>query len=123
MGIDYGTKRVGVAVADDENRIATPKGIFANDAKLLDVIVSLIYEEGVTDVVVGESHDESGRPNPIMKKIEAFTRALARCLPAIPIHFESEYMTTREAKEVQRNIEKIDASAAAIILQSYLDRT
>jgi len=133
LGIDYGSKRVGLALSDEDGSMAFPYKIIKNNLELVDSIHNICGEEEVSAIVLGESHDLSGKPNKIMGSIEEFKRNLEGELD-LPIYFEKEFMTTIEArgrtgKEVN-NAKKIkkgeqvvaDASAAALILQRFLDR-
>lgn len=133
LAIDYGSKRIGVAVSDDGGTMAFPYKILPNTMELLDTIHNICGEENITAIVLGESHDLSGIPNKIMGSIEEFKRNLEAELD-LPVYFQKEFMTTveargREGKE-QNNARKVskekqlhsDASAAALILQRYLDK-
>ena len=133
LGIDYGSKRVGLSLSDEEGKMAFPYKIIKNNLELVDDIHNICGTEEVSAIVLGESTDLSGRPNKIMGSIEEFKRNLEGELD-LPIYFEKEFMTTveargREGKE-KNNAKKIkkveqasaDASAAALILQRYLDR-
>jgi putative Holliday junction resolvase len=133
MGIDYGAKRVGLATSDDNGVFAFPFKILKNDTMLVDTIHNICGEENISAIVIGESTDLSGAPNKIMGSIEEFAKNLEVELD-IPIYFQKEFMTTieargREGKESNnaRQTKKedrgsVDASAAALILQRYLDK-
>jgi putative Holliday junction resolvase len=133
LGIDYGSKRVGLSLSDEEGRIAFPYKIIPNDLALVDVIHNICGEEEVSAVVLGESTDLSGKPNKIMGSIEEFKRNLESELD-LPIYFEKEFMTTifargnegkniNNAKKTKKDEQKnADDSASALILQRYLDR-
>ena len=101
--------------------------------ELVDDIHNICGKEEIGAIVLGESHDLSGAPNKIMGSIEEFKRNIEMELD-IPVYFQKEFMTTIEArgrggKEVN-NAKKItkekqpsaDASAAALILQRFLDK-
>lgn len=133
LGIDYGEKRVGLALSDEEGKMAFPYKIIKNDLELVDNVHNICGKEEVSAIILGESTDLSGKPNKVMGCIEEFKRNLETELD-LPIYFEKEFMTTIEArgrvgKEVN-NAKKIkkkkaavaDASAAALILARYLDR-
>ena len=133
LGIDYGTKRVGLSLSDEDGKMAFPYKIIQNNLELIDTIHNICGEEEVSAIVLGESTDLSGKPNKIMGSIEEFKRNLEGELD-LPIYFEKEFMTTIEArgragKDVN-NAKKVaktkqaaaDASAAALILGRYLDR-
>ncbi|MFA6397931.1 MAG: Holliday junction resolvase RuvX [Candidatus Paceibacterota bacterium] len=133
LGIDYGAKRVGLAISDEEGSMAFPYKIVKNDLELVDNIHNICGTEEISAIVLGESHDLSGKPNKIMGSIEEFKRNLEGELD-LPIYFEKEFMSSifargNEGKKVNdarknKNEEnkKIDDSAAALILQRYLDK-
>jgi len=97
LGIDYGSKRVGVAISDDEGNIAFPYKIVPNNMELLDTIHNICGTEEVGAIVLGESHDLSGKPNKIMGSIEEFKRNIEAELE-LPVYFQKEFMTTVEAR-------------------------
>jgi putative Holliday junction resolvase len=120
LSIDYGAKKVGIATSDDEGRMAYPCMIAQNDKTLMPDIKEIVRAMGIHEIVIGESIDENGKPNAIMKDIRAFAVRLEDELD-LPVHFEKEFMTSLEARRFQgKHI--VDDSAAALILQRYLDR-
>lgn len=121
LGIDYGTKRVGVAVSDEGGRLAFPYAILENSKGLVGEVKAICVKEGVTDIVVGESMNYKGQPNIVMEEIQSFVAELREAV-AIPIALEREFLSTQQARFFQAEKEHVDDSAAAIILQSYLDK-
>lgn len=121
MGIDYGGKRVGVALSDETGRFAYPYEVLQNDKSLIDNLLKGITKERVGKIVLGRSLDYKMQPNEIMAKIETFKTEL-EIASNLPVEFENEFMTTMEAERLQGKGDKIDASAAALILRSYIDR-
>jgi len=133
LGVDYGSKRVGLSLSDEEGRLAFPYKIIKNDMELVDTIHNICGAEEISAIVLGESHDLSGVPNKIMGSIEEFKRNLEAELE-LPIYFEKEFMTSvfargndgkkeNNARQEKKNVDKkIDDSASALILQRYLDR-
>ncbi|MEK7151819.1 MAG: Holliday junction resolvase RuvX [Patescibacteria group bacterium] len=121
MGIDYGTKRVGIALSDDGGSMAFPRTVLSNDKHLLSKVEALCSTEGVAEIVIGESLNYAQKPNPLMEHITPFKKELESATH-LPVHFEREFMTSAEAKHMQGDVGSLDASAAAIILQSYLDK-
>lgn len=119
MGIDFGEKRVGVAVSDEKGTVAFPREVFGNDESLLPKIASLAKNCGAATIVLGESKNYKGDYNPIMEKALLFKIALERS--GFEVELEPEFLTSAQAKR-STDSSKLDASAAAIILQSYLDR-
>lgn len=121
LGVDYGTKRVGIAVSDEGGTLAFPYAILDNNKTLLEKVEDICSRESIETIVVGESVDYKGNPNAVMKEIEQFIVEL-RARVAVPIVTEREFLTTQQARFFQQEKERVDDSAAAIILQSYLDR-
>jgi putative Holliday junction resolvase len=133
MGIDYGSKRVGIALSDSEGMLAFPKIIFPNDKELMPNILAMISEEMVEGIVIGESIDHNGEENEIMKKISVFAQSLKEYV-GVPVHFEREFMTSVFARQTMSDTgniarktkaskqEPVDDSAAAIILQRFLEK-
>ncbi len=121
LGIDYGEKRVGIAISDEANSFAIPKGVFKNDRELVVCLKKMCEENSITEIVLGESKNYQGLPNQIMKRALVFKEEIERTL-GLPVHLEPEYMTSAEAEQIQGKNEMLDASAAALLLKSYLDK-
>lgn len=131
LGIDYGTKKIGLALSDSDGTLAFPHATIKAGEGALGEIIEIINRNEVEGVVVGESRNATGEKNPVMEDIEQFAKDL-RELSQLPVHFEAEFFTsalaarqfTPDAKSRKANPsqDKLDASAAALILQSYLDR-
>lgn len=138
LGIDYGTKRVGIAISDENGRLAFPKEIILNDKNTIERIGEILKEEKVDEIVVGESVDFSGKLNILSAQIDFFIKDLEEKF-GFSIHKQKEFLTSVEARKSKDGKEKfnqkqahsklkqkksghIDASAAALILQRYLDK-
>ncbi len=121
MGIDYGKKRVGIAFTDDKGMMAFPHDTLPNDGQLLQKLVALCDEKKVGEIVIGHSLGRDGKPNEIHSKIEELIGDLTLQV-GLPVHLEPEQYTTQEAVRFQGKNEKTDASAAAIILNSFITR-
>ena len=78
IGIDYGKKRVGVAVSDEAGQFALPKEVLANDEKLISVICSLAKEIGAESSDRRRIKNYKGKDNLIMEKISPFKRDLGK---------------------------------------------
>ncbi|MBU1046679.1 Holliday junction resolvase RuvX [Patescibacteria group bacterium] len=122
LGIDYGEKNVGIAISDDGGNLAFAKTVLDNDKNLLKNILKIIEDDRIEVIVVGESINLNGEENPIQKKILGFKKNLKENVK-IPIHFQPEFLTSMEARRLQEGVKKIDASAAALILKSFLDKS
>ena len=130
LGIDLGSKRVGIALSDDSNIIASPLKTltFYNQRDLLNQIELLITEFDVKTIVLGLPISMSGMDSPQTKKIRDFRSSLL--MFNVPIIYEDERLSSVSAKKsmVTQNIKtghnksEIDMRAAAIILQQHLDK-
>ncbi|MBP9757456.1 MAG: Holliday junction resolvase RuvX [Candidatus Pacebacteria bacterium] len=120
LGIDYGGKRIGLAVSDEGGTIAFPRETIANMRGVIGSIQKLIAEEKIGFVVVGDTQSYGGIPNPITFKVKEFVEDLKKVLD-VPIASSWEAGSTMEANRYDPDGEHNDAAAAAIILQRYLD--
>ncbi len=121
LGIDYGKKRVGIAVSDENGDMAFPKEVLPNDVKLLARIKKICDEQKVGLIVMGESKNFHGQANKIMTDIEPFKVELWKEI-GLPVEYEPEFMTSQQVENLFCKTKMLDASAACIILQSYLDK-
>lgn len=124
LGIDFGTKKVGLALSDQGGNMGFPHSIVPNDPHLLPAICDLIQKEEVGVVVMGESLNFQGKENPVALEARKFAEALQAATGITPV-YEPEMLTTQEARrdfEGIRTHGDVDSSAAALILTSYLSR-
>lgn len=121
IGIDFGSKKIGLALSDESNTFALPHEVLPSGQNLVGEIAKIIKENGVTGIILGESKNFKGADNKIMKKIEQFKKDIEE-RAGLPVIFEPEFLTSRQARAIQGETVMHDASAAALILQSYLDR-
>ena len=135
LGIDYGERRVGLAISDATRTLARPLTTLRVDAgaavaRVAGEIERLMAEEdGLSAIVVGLPMRLDGSPNDQTPRVRAFIAALAR-RTALPIATMDERLTSHEANERLSVRERdwrarkarLDAAAAAVILQDYLDR-
>jgi putative holliday junction resolvase len=119
IGIDYGTKKIGIAVSDEEGRMAFPHSVVPNDAGFRGRILSLIREHDAP-VVLGESLAHDGSENNIASAVKNLATFLGE--KGVVVYFEPERYTSREAERIQGRTPLTDASAAALILNSFLTR-
>src|SRR4051812_42972693 len=105
LGIDYGSKRVGLALSDEAGTMGFPHKILTNTPDLLDTMAGLVENERVGGIVMGESRDLAGGENPIAKDARAFGVALG-LRTGLPIYFESEIYTSAEARRAPEKQEK-----------------
>jgi len=118
LGVDYGTVRMGLALSDPEGKLAFPKEVVAF-AEALKRIEDVVASEHVSEIVVGLPTPLSGRESGMTKQARAFAEMLTYEL-SVPVVTWPELLSSREASHAPGG-KKDDASAAAIVLQSYLD--
>ena len=121
MGIDYGSKRVGIALSDDQGLMAFPHSVLKNDASFFKTLCALIESEGVGEIVIGESKGRDGQPNSIQEAVTELVTDLTLHV-GVPVHLEPEQYSTQEAIRFQGRTDKTDAAAASVILNSYITR-
>jgi putative Holliday junction resolvase len=125
LGIDYGAKRIGIAISDDGGTLAFPKEILSNTEQSISKIGKILELENIRQVVVGESLDYDGSKNKIEIEIEDFVKKLEENFQ-VKVVREKEFFTTVEARRYGNSEgdtkKSIDSSAAALILQRFLDK-
>jgi putative holliday junction resolvase len=132
LGLDVGTKTIGVAVTDEANVAAHPLTVLPRTGNSSDSvkIAALVAEHGVTDVVVGIPYELSGRAGHRARRVRELAAALRATLgAAVTCHEQDERFTTAEAERVllladvsrAKRRRVIDQQAAALILQAWLD--
>ena len=120
LGIDYGAKRVGLAVSDEIHGFSFPLVVLENSEDLINKIVEICKENSIGEIVVGESKNFNQEQNEIMKEIKLFIKQLEDKL-SLPVYLHPEFLTSMEAERLQGSNDMNDASAASLILKSYLD--
>ena len=119
LGIDYGAKRVGLAVSDGSGTIAFPRETLENTESLIGELSRIVENEHIEKIIVGDTRALTGAPNPITEEADRFVEALTAAVP-VPIEKIFEAFSSVEAARYTEG-EKRDDAAAAIILQRYLD--
>ena len=120
LGIDYGTKHIGLAISDEAGEFAFPKGIIQKE-KAEKEIVSICVEEQVHGIVIGESVATNESRNEVNTETKRFSERITAATN-LPIVFEREDFSSVEAHRYQTDAGRRDDSAAAIILQRFLDK-
>lgn len=121
LGIDYGSKRVGVALSDEAGRMAFPHKVIPNTPSLLKELEAIITEKKVAEIVIGHSLDKNSQPNKIQTAIEELMTDLTLAT-GLPIHLEPEQFSTQAALQIQGRNDMTDAAAATLILNSFIIR-
>lgn len=130
MAIDYGKKRIGLAVTDPAGIIANPLTTVANN-KIWEFLSNYFEEEAVADVVIGMPQDLYGNDSHSTEAVKQFVKTFGKKFPAHQVHLHDERYTSRMAldamirsgssKADRRKKENIDKLSATIILQSFME--
>ena len=136
LGVDVGKRRIGLAVSDASAMLATPLRVLAVSGGMNQGVAALAreiallegQEDGLAAVVVGVPRSLDGQPHGETSEVLRFVERL-RANTVIPVHLQDERLTSVEAerrlahqeKDWRRRKARLDAAAAAIILQDYLD--
>ncbi len=130
LALDHGTVRIGVAVSDELGMLAHPLDFLPAEPKasLLSGIRKLIQEREIALILVGMPRNMDGSYGPAVQKVEEFVHWLKETI-AIPIRSWDERLTTTQAhrmlaesgKRSKDRRGRVDSSAAAVLLQSYLE--
>ena len=135
-GLDVGERRIGLAVSDATGTLARPLGVLQTSGLDGDAVERAVAElarlgeeeDGLVSLVVGLPRRLDGSPSEMTPRVQAFAQAL-RTRTALPVILQDERLTSREAesrlalreKDWRVRKKQLDAAAAAIILQDYLD--
>ena len=136
VGLDVGERRIGVAVSDLTGTLARPLTVLkpsALDADAVQLVATEIArlaqeEDGVSAIIVGLPRRLDGSPNDMTPRVEQFARLL-EAKTSLPVTLQDERLSSREAesrlaindKDWRSRKARLDAAAAAVILQYYLD--
>jgi putative holliday junction resolvase len=124
LGIDYGSKRIGLAVGESETKLARPLTTLVTTDDYWAELSEITQQEQVDELVVGLPRTLSGNESPQTKEARFFAVELASL--KLPIHLQDEAGTSEIARERlgKKLTDKgqIDAEAASIILQDFLDQ-
>jgi putative holliday junction resolvase len=129
LGIDYGDKRIGIAISDELQSFAHPFRTLQSDSQLFQEIRKIVEREKVGGVVVGLPKNMDGSLGPSATKAQSFASRLAKELISTKVLLWDERLTTVEAqralhlagKNAKQSKKVIDQVAAQILLQNYLD--
>ena len=127
LGVDYGRKRIGLAIADDQMKIASPLETIQSKSRsqVIGKIREICYNEKVKKVIIGMPKYLSGARHELENEIKRFGSLLEKELK-LSITYEDERLTSKVAQEKSKGLsktkEKLDELSAQEILQSYLDK-
>jgi putative Holliday junction resolvase len=133
LAIDYGTKRIGIAISDPLGIFATPRGIIENGPRAIDEIKALILSENVSTVIIGIPRTLRNTESEMTAQVIRFRDKLIKMLTPLGVAVESrdERLTSmiaetnirsRELPKMKRENKSLrDEEAARILLQEYLD--
>lgn len=130
LGIDYGERRIGLAISDELGIIASGAGTLPNDANALGYIAGMVRERDIHDIVVGLPLTLRGEEGASAELVQKFVKTLRERVD-IPVELMDERFTSSLAEQAIRDMGvgrkkrrekgKIDEIAAVILLQGYLD--
>lgn len=122
LGIDYGTKKIGLALTDESGVMAFPHSVIPNTPDVLKKILALISKQKVGEIVIGHSLDRNGKPNAVHTQVEGLLLDLT-LETGLPVHLQPEQYTTQAAIQLQGKNANTDASAAALILDAFITKS
>jgi putative holliday junction resolvase len=132
LGIDYGEKRIGLAVTDPLQIIASPLDTVLNH-QFFDYLKDYFLTEEVELIVIGEPKRLDDTDADIMPKVRAFADKISRLYPTIPIRWQDERFTSREAQRIiiesgikkmkRRDKTLVDKVSASLILKDWMIST
>ncbi len=125
LALDVGERRVGMALGDSQVRIAVPFGYLERSDDIVQQIAEIILQHNVRTIVAGYPRNQSGEPTKQTELVEKFVEQLAEIDIEADIVFQDESLTSVEAERRLGRVKdkgEIDAEAASIILQDYLEQ-
>jgi putative Holliday junction resolvase len=130
LAVDPGEKKIGLAASDESGTIAGPLGVIKHVARAIDaaLVAARAVEIGARMIIIGQSFDEEGHPNPAGVRAGRFADEL-RLQTTIPVELWDEAFSTQDARAARismgvsrkKRAGHLDDLAATVLLQSYLD--
>jgi len=132
LGLDYGSHRIGLAVGQTLTRVANPLDTLPNNGAFMTQLTHLIDEWQISQIVIGYPTSMDGEEQEITRQVKNFTNRI-KDHTQLPVHWVDERLTSHAAERAfqeqraaqltkAKNKAQIDAMAAQIILQSWLDQ-
>ena len=125
LALDVGDRRVGVALADSQIKIAVPYGYLERSDKIIQQITELMLDHDINTLVIGYPRNQSGEATKQTESVEQFAKKLAEVEIDADLVFQDESLSSVEAERRLGRVKdkgEIDAEAASIILQDYLEQ-
>ena len=125
LALDVGDRRVGVALADSQIKIAVPYGYLERSDKIIQQITELMLDHDINILVIGYPRNQSGEATKQTESVEQFAKKLAEVEIDADLVFQDESLSSVEAERRLGRVKdkgEIDAEAASIILQDYLEQ-
>ena len=125
LALDVGDRRVGVALADSQIKIAVPYGYLERSDKIIQQITELMLDHDIDTLVIGYPRNQSGEATKQTESVEQFVKELAEIEIDADLVFQDESLSSVEAERRLGRVKdkgEIDAEAASIILQDYLEQ-
>ena len=125
LGLDVGEKRVGLALGDSGVKISVPFGYLDRSEATVQQITEIVLQHNIRVIVVGYPRNQSGEPTKQTELVEGFVSQLEDIDVEADIVFQDESLTSVEAERRLGRVKDkgdIDAEAASIILQDYLEQ-
>ena len=125
LALDVGDRRVGVALADSQIKIAVPYGYLERSDKVIQQITELMLDHDIDTLVIGYPRNQSGEATKQTESVEQFAEELAEIEIDADLVFQDESLSSVEAERRLGRVKdkgEIDAEAASIILQDYLEQ-
>lgn len=119
LAIDYGKKWIGLAISDDEMKMAFPYKTLENNSKIFSVLNEIVKKEEIYKIVIGLPLNKEMKPTRQTAETEKWVGELIKKVE-VPVDFENEIFTSKAANKL--GAKNQHAVAAAIFLQNYLDR-
>lgn len=124
LGIDFGERRIGIAISTPEGGLAVPLSILdaTDDEADAQAITEIAIAEGANRLIIGHPVSMDGSIGPQASRVAGFARRLEET-SSLPVELCDERLSTAQARRAAKRGKPVDDIAASIILQSYLDRT
>lgn len=119
LAMDYGKKWIGLAISDDNHRLAFAYKTLTNDKKLFSDLNEIVKKEDIYKIVIGLPLNKQMKPTQQTEETKKWAGEVIKKVE-VPVDFENEIFTSKAADKL--GVKNQHAAAAAIFLQDYLDR-